>query len=274
MTTIDRKLSVAFVTIATNKYIWYWKNLITSADLNLSSDVNYVFHVFTDQPDFCKEVEDTLKNVKVKIHSIRPMNWSEATLLRYETINGARQQIKEDVVMHIDADSLISENLSPTFINRDWKNGLAFVSHPGFWRPKGLNLLKFYFFNMHFLIKDLYKLVKVGGLGTWDSNPASTAYVARKKRKNYVCGGVWMGERDSLFQMIEELSKQTRANSDRGIQAKWFDESHLNNWVAFNENSLLTPNFCFAQGYKNLKSFKPSIIAVDKKIVYPPEESN
>ena len=274
MITIYKKLSVAFVTIATNKYVWYWKNLIDSADLNLNTNVDYVFHVFTDQPDFCKEVEDTLRNIKVKIHSIRPMNWSEATLLRYETINRARQQIREDIVVHIDADSLISENLSPIFINRDWKNGLAFVSHPGFWRPKGLNLAKFYFSNIDFLIKDLYKLIKVGGLGTWDSNPVSTAYVARSKRKNYVCGGVWMGERDSLFQMIQELSKQTRANADRGIQAKWFDESHLNNWVALNENSLLAPNFCFAQGYRNLDSLKPSIIAVDKKFVYPPEDSD
>jgi hypothetical protein len=268
----DRKLSVAFVTIATNKYVWYWKNLIISADLNLKNDINYMFHVFTDQPDFCKKVEESAKNVEVRIHQIRPLVWPEATLLKYETINNAKELINAEIVVHIDADSVICEDLSSSFLNRNWQNGVALVSHPGFWRPKGIKLMRFYFLNISFLIKDLYKTLKIGGLGTWDINPISTAYVARSRRKKYVCGGIWMGEKAPLFRMMEELSQQTKTNLDNGIQAKWFDESHLNNWAAFNESTVLTPNFCFAQEYKNLEGFMPSIIAVDKKFIFPPEE--
>ena len=179
----DRKLSVAFVTIATNKYVWYWKNLIISADLNLKNDINYMFHVFTDQPDFCKKVEESAKNVEVRIHQIRPLVWPEATLLKYETINNAKELINAEIVVHIDADSVICEDLSSSFLNRNWQNGVALVSHPGFWRPKGRKLMRFYFLNISFLIKDLYKTLKIGGLGTWDINPISTAYVARSRRK-------------------------------------------------------------------------------------------
>ncbi|CAN2246142.1 Glycosyl transferase, family 6 [actinobacterium SCGC AAA044-D11] len=265
-----KKLSVAFVTLATNKYVWYWKNLLLSADLNLGTNIDYTFHVFTDQPKYCEAASKLVKHVRVIIHEIRPMDWKDATLLRYETINSSKRLINSEIVVHIDADSLIIKDLSSTFIERDWINGIALVSHPGFWRPKGIAAVNFYIQNIQYLVRDSLKMVTMGALGTWDTNQNSTAYVARFRRKKYVCGGVWMGERDEIFRLIEELSNQNRINLENQLHAKWFDESHLNNWAAFHKCTKLTPNYCFAQGYKNLESFSPIIIAVDKKTIFPP----
>jgi len=106
--------------------------------------------------------------------------------------------------------------------------------------------------------------VRVGGLGSWETKPESLAFVPRQLRKQYVCGGTWMGRGQELLSMIHELAAHTRTDLDAGRVAVWHDESHLNWFAANNATSILGSEYCYAPGFPNLADLSPRIIAVDK----------
>ena len=256
--------TIGVLTVATNKYIHYWIDLVKSADKNIM-DSNLVFHVFTDQVSIARQFECTSRNIRVIIHKIPAYSWPEATLLRYSIFSQFSSKIVEPILMHLDADMLIcgdfTVELPPNFIN-----GIGLVRHPGFFRPNSIKLLSYYSKNLRFLTRDFRMKVRMGGLGSWETNSLSRAFVARKKRKIYVCGGTWFGIRENFFKMSDELAKNVNADSLNGIMATWHDESHLNWWKSNNNCSVLSSSFCFDPTYNQLKNLPEFIRAVDKRL--------
>ena len=102
--------------------------------------------------------------------------------------------------------------------------------------------------------------------GSWEDNKLSTAFVSRENRKQYVCGGTWMGRRIELFELIENLKVAVEVDFANGVVAKWHDESHLNRWAAFNDFNLLDPSFCYVNEYRHLSDLEAKIIAVTKEV--------
>lgn len=259
--------SLGVLTVATNIYINYWHEMAMTFDANCQQSDNVVLHVFTNQLDVVKRVKTELKNVRVVGHEIPDYKWPEATLLRYQIFNEVAEELLEDILMHLDADMLINKSPVETIFENSTTGQVCLVSHPGYWRPKAfISRVNFYRKNLTFLFNDLRMTLKIGGLGSWETDKNSAAYVPRRDRRNYVCGGTWFGERSSFLNMVSELSHNVTADLNRNKVAIWHDESHLNSWSTRNSHFIVNPELCFVPSYPQLQGFTPIITAVDKEI--------
>jgi hypothetical protein len=147
-----------------------------------------------------------------------------------------------------------------------WISGIALVQHPGFYRNKGLTGIVDFFYNPRFFLHLILKK-KLGakGYGTWETNKLSTAFVPRSLRKNYFHGAVWFGRRIEFLKMCEKLALNINRDLENNYTAIWHDESHLNNYAAFNAVEKLSPEFSGVPSYKNLRKYDFLIISEEKK---------
>lgn len=266
--------SVAVLTIATNKYVHYWREMAYSLDRYLSVHNDVTFVVYTDQPQELGEISSNLAFSKVEIIEIPSWKWPEVALKRYEVINSAISRIEQDYLVYIDADMVaLSEIPKVTEILEN--ASIALTRHPGFWRPDKPE--KYFLYLRHPILatRDLRMWLKVGGLGAWESNNRSTSFIPRSDRKLYFCGGFWLGKKTDIESLSNELMKQTDKDFQNGVEAKWLDESHLNRWAVSHkgEFTVLSPEYCFDGTYSQLARLRPKIEAVDKSS-HPVENLN
>ena len=259
--------SLGVLTIATNLYINYWRDMALSFDTSTQLSDRVVLHVFTNQIEEVGRIQAELKNVTVVAHEIPNYKWPEATLLRYQIFEAAAEVISEDLLMHLDADMIINRSPMETILKASTTSPICLVSHPGYWRPKGFfGKANFYRNNLLVLLNDLRMMLITGGLGNWETNKQSTAFVRRRFRRNYVCGGTWFGERESFLKMVSELSRNVAVDLEQSRVAVWHDESHLNSWASQNIHLTLDPEFCYVETYPQVQGLIATITAVDKTI--------
>lgn len=255
---------VAILTVATNLYIDYWKQMVQSAEQYLEPGSDLTFYVFTDQSDEAKKFGQSLIRSKIVPIDIPSLGWPDATLLRYELFRDSWDQIQGEVVIYLDADLLF---VSETALNpnpAEWQGGIALARHPGFRRPSLSKRTKLYLSTPQMLVLDLRGWMRLGALGAWETSHNSLAYVPRKQRTTYVYGAIWMGLREPLGVMINELATRTRSDLQRGVVAIWHDESHLNWFASTHTHELLDSEKCFVEGFPNLNNLTPEIMCVDK----------
>jgi hypothetical protein len=255
---------LAILSVATNRYLNYWEKLVISADRLLQPGARLNFYVFTDNPDHARNVEGQAHRSRIIPIEVPALGWPEATLLRYELFSDALDQIREPIVIHLDADMLLTAECIIDPGPSDWPGGIAVVRHPGFRRPSLARRLRLYLAAPRFVWSDIRSWFRFGALGTWEASRASRAYVPRRDRHVYVCGGTWMGFREPISQMIRVLAIRTRQDLSEGVIAVWHDESHLNWFVSITPHYLFDSEKCFAPGYRNLLDLAPEILAVDK----------
>jgi hypothetical protein len=256
--------TIGVMSVATNLYLDYWKTLVLSAELVSKIEDGITFYVFTDNPESAEFFAKDIKNVRVKPFRIDSYGWPEATLLRYMIFNSKIHEMKSDILMHLDADMLLIRNPWSRIKSNLASDGICLVLHPGFWRPKGFRQVALYASHPLLAYKDLKLKIKEGGLGAWEDNPNSKAYVERKFRKNYFCGGTWFGKNDSIRELLITLEDQVSKDSDKNLISKWHDESHINNWAIENRHAIENPELCFDETYPQIRHLEPSIVAVRK----------
>jgi hypothetical protein len=256
--------SLGVVSIATGeKYRGYWFELIQSFKATSVNFGGIKFYLLTDDPDSANEFASRM-GMQLEAFEIPSYGWPEATLLRYKEILKQKDHFKEDILMYLDADMLVIHEFESTLYPEFWKSGIALVAHPGYWRPSGVELLRYFLKNPLCLASDAIHFARTGGLGTWELRRQSRAFVGREARKIYVCGGTWMGKRDQFLKMVRSCSENVDEDLGRGLVAKWHDESHLNKWLSENNATVLTPSYCFDPTYANLQSLPEFIRAVRK----------
>jgi hypothetical protein len=256
--------SVGVVTVATNKYIYYWRDMAISLNQAVSqTDVDYTLHVFTDKPDQIRQMAEAFPKITVKTYKIPAYGWPEATLFRYRLINENRNSIDQELIVHLDADMKVFTNFIEE-LPEHLDQGIGLVRHPGFYRPTGVGLIRYYLGNPKFFLIDLKMKWSYGGLGSWERDPKFLAFVPRNKRNHYVCGGTWLGVRDNFFGMVSILAALEIEDTERGLIPTWHDESILNKWSSENRTTLLDPSFCYEPKYRQLVELPEFIRAVDK----------
>jgi hypothetical protein len=187
------------------------------------------------------------------------------TLLRYELLAKAADKVKGEIVMHLDADMLFAGSLTKKdLIQAIGNHEISLVRHPGYFRPYKFAKVIFYLGNPRYIVSDLKSRLMNGGIGSWEKNSDSLAFVSRKDRKVYVCGATWFGKKNSIIDLCSSLSLRIQGDLSKNIIAKFHDESHLNWFAANNEVSLLSPKFCYYENYLQLSGIKPTLIAVEK----------
>ena len=261
---MDVKTTLGVITVATNKYLDYWADQARSFVANPSQDLDLTLHVFTDQPDRVGQVASNL-SVRVVTHIIPNYKWPEAALYRYQLIHDFKEELTEDILMHLDADMLVRASITSSQLKSQMSNGICLVRHPGYFRPRGLARIILYFQNATTTWADFWNQMRMGSLGTWETNKDSLAFVPRMDRKHYFCGGTWWGLRSDILKLSEELASRISVDERNGIEAVWHDESHLNWWASENDHGSADPRYCFAAGFSQLRGIPIVIQAVDKQ---------
>ena len=255
--------TVGAFTVATGRYLDFWQSLVLDADRHLfpSSDVEMT--VFTDDPARVEDIAKDCLRVSVRVVETGPLGWPEATVMRYDLMSRLGGIERYDVAMHLDADLRIVAEVGPGLDWTGWRSGIAVVRHPSFYRrPRSYAQVAR---SPRTLASELRKRIQEGGaLGSWEHRSDSAAFVPRRSRKAYACGGVWFGQGASVASMTALLAARTRQDSARGVTARWHDESHLNWYAAHHPVSYLDPSYCWDERSAKIIGIPPRIIAVDK----------
>ena len=237
--------------------------MVRSVDKYFPNYLDITFHVFTEHTISTSKL-NLSNRANLKIHKIPNYGWPEATILRYRVIGEFKTELSEDILMHLDADMLVRREVPFKNYLEISASKLFFVAHPGYWRPVGFERASFYLINPKTFIKDLFKRLILGGIGSWETSRKSHAFVPRSLRKEYACGAVWFGSNKQIIEFAQSLSEQVDADYSQSVMAKWHDESHLNSWISRNSHILLNPELCYDPSYPNLAKIKNVIEAVQK----------
>jgi hypothetical protein len=148
--------------------------------------------LFTDCPIEC----DVAKQVQIE-HK----GWPDVSLMRYHTFLSQKEWLSQfKYILYVDADMKFCKSVGYEIFH----NGITVAIHSGF-------------VNWH---------------GYPELNPYSTAYLPENKVKTYVSGAVQGGSTDEFLKMSEILSHNIDVDLANNYRAKWYDESHLNRYVA------------------------------------------
>ena len=249
--TIPKTSSISIFVIATNAYVEYALNLIRSSTRWADAETKLQFLLLTDSDIDVQQFAHYGKTITVNPFQIPSYGWPEATLLRFHLMVDHWKHVTGEIVMYLDADT---EIVSPLIFadlfelsSKSTSNGVTPVLHPGY-------------FNRSWLRNAIIRT----RLGPWENRKHSTAYVPIRSRKNYVCGGVIWGLRDSFFQMCLNTKAKIDLDLQHNIVAKHNDESHLNNWFIGHPTLAATPEWAYASGYSNLAGLVPRIEVIHK----------
>jgi len=244
-------VSIAVFVIATNNYLAFAEDLIRSANVHIQKDVHLRFVLLTDDVERAQQCISTSMNCEVVVRPIAPLGWPDATLMRFELMINNWDLVEHDLVAYMDADmkfvskfgfSELSEPLASTV-------DIALVSHPGYFRRN---------FVYRFLLRT--------SLGPWEHRRSSSAFVPMRLRKTYVCGGMFWGRTEGVFDMIKPLALSVRQDKENEVYARHNDESHLNQWLNVHQDrcSVLPPRWVFDPTYRHLRDLSPIVEAVRK----------
>ena len=222
------------------------------------------FHLLTDDLEGVSSQLPKSNVARFTLHKIASEAWPLPTLLRYEYIEMFIENVKSEFLMYIDSDMLLHENFDQDFQEILSNKEINFVAHPGFWRNQRNRKNQIKKNSVRDFIRDTFRMARLGALGDWETRRESRAFVPRKFRKTYICGGVWFGPTEKLRILIKELARNTKLDLEEGMIAKWHDESHLNSWYVQQGGNVLNPGYCFDPTYSNLLGLTARIEAVDK----------
>lgn len=266
-------ISTTFVSVATGRYLNFWKSQILSAMKFLDKSLQIEFVLLTDQVEavevFRHEIESGTR-WQIKIGIVEHQDWPFPTLYKFKHILRHSDLLSGNLIWHLDADMLFADNEFLDELRRySSENRMILVSHPGYFRPRGTKMVFLYLFNPSLFLRDIKSLIMEGGIGSWETNRQSLAYVERRKRRRYLCGGSWGGNKDLFLNFSKIISDRVDRDYMSGVIARFHDESHIN-WYAANYGCrILPPSYCFEENYENLKGLPMKIVAVDKNASAP-----
>lgn len=239
-TTPGRAGSVGLLVIATGRYLDFARRLAEDIELHSSDGRAVVMNLMTDRVDEAAAWAERVDRMRINPLPLPELRWPEASLLRYEIMQRHWTDIEGDDLVYLDADLRVEKSFLPA-LDRLGGEPLLGVRHPGY-----------------------YERGWRGPRGTWETRRQSTAFVPRRKRKAYVCGGVWMGTREGVGDLSRELQQRVARDQANGITAVWHDESHWNWFTAEHGVPALSPAYCYVPDYAWLRGIDPVIVAVDK----------
>lgn len=261
----EGRVAYTVFSVATGLYLDYWADLARSADERLFPSSSLQLIVFTDRDAEAEEMAARLNRTSVDVVRVPALRWPEATLQRYELLWTARDLVRGDVLMHLDADMLVTASPPEDMDFLGLDGGVGLVEHPGYF-GRGISKLLRDVVDQGSLRPALSsrRLRHAAGRPQWESRRFSQAFVPRSDRKVYVCGGAWLGERGAVISLCGELAERTKIDKANGITARWHDESHLNWYAATHKASILPPSFCMVESYPHLAGLAEYFCAVEK----------
>lgn len=231
--------SVAILYICIGKYIAFWEDFYKSFEKNFLPDYLKAYFVFTDSPKIWGEEENP------HIHRIyqEDLGWPGNTLFRYKMFLSVLSKLKEyDYTFFMNANVICLTEITAQMILPLDKE-FTVVQHPAYYNKKP------YEFDYEYRKKSL-------------------AYIPCGSGNVYICGGINGGKTASYIKLIQTLAENIDKDFNRGITAKWHDESHINNYIlGRTDYRLLSPSFCYPEGWS--LPFEPLLLVREKSTVIP-----
>ena len=216
---------IGLILISTNKYKIFVKPLIESARNFFLNNHEVTYYLFTDSDEFNDLGDD------VVINKIEHLEWPMITLYRYKTFVKHKDILStEDYLFYCDIDMRFVDDVGDEILG-----DLVATIHPGF----------------------------LGGRGTPETKPQSTAYIHPNDELVYYAGGFNGGSSSNFLEMSEQIDKNIDIDFNNGIIAIWHDESHLNKFFTKNKPTpILSPSYCYPESW-NL-NYTKKLLALDK----------
>lgn len=222
-------MKVAILYICTGKYSIFWNDFYKSSEDNFLLNSEKEYFLFTD---------GNIKAHNKKIHIIfqEKLGWPYDTLMRFKMFDSIKDRLRAfDYIFFINANMRFLVKIEEDFLPLD--EGLIAVKHPGFF-----NKLRAEF--------------------TYETNPASLAFIDSKEGENYFMGGFNGGKADEYLQLINTLRQNVQADLENGIIALWHDESHLNKYLLNKKVKIMNPAYGYPEGWQ--LPFEKKVIILDK----------
>ena len=259
-----RNKTIGVASIATNNYLEFYFNLVTSFERNCPEFSEITFYIFTDRSDEANAFAKKNGFFNLVVVKIPNHGWPEASLLRYEIFDTNREIFDTDVLVYLDSDMLILRNPIEHF--RAANSRMTFIRHPGFYFEFSISFLQFVIKNPRKIFSMFLGFVKFGGIGAWETDKDSSAYVKRLNRKRYFCGGIWFARKSTFLNFCNLLSKKTIQAIRNDSIPIWHDESYLNWFAAEEKHNELNPLFCSDEIVDSLFKDRPYVRAVNKQV--------
>lgn len=259
---IDSQIGV--ISIATNKYLDFYFDLVMSFRDNSSGFSGITFYLFTDRTEDARKFALNHAFSNIVIVEIQNLGWPDASLLRYKIFDDNREIFKPEILVYLDSDMLILRDPTKQFELAN--EVMTFIRHPGYYFEFSISFLKYAVRNPKKVIFFTWSLIKNGGIGSWDVHKFSAAFVSRRKRKYYYCGGVWFGKTPTFLYFCQLLSDRTNVDLKQKYVPIWHDESYLNWYASEHAHNQLSPLFCSDGKVDQLFIEKPYLKAVYKPI--------
>jgi hypothetical protein len=226
-------MKIAILYICTGKYHIFWKDFFESAEKFLLPQKEKHYFVFTDTTHIFEETNPGVHNIKQAA-----LRWPFATLLRFDMFRQIEPELKGfDYIYFFNANMHFVAPVQTEIFPSDEEGGLTVVKHPGFYnRPRN----EF----------------------TYECDPNSLAYIACKEGEHYVAGGFNGGKSVPYMNLVQTLKRNIETDLEKGIIAVWHDESHLNRYIIGKKVRILSPSYCYPEGWR--LPFEPKIIVKDK----------
>jgi histo-blood group ABO system transferase len=204
-------MKIAFVTIATNKYIKFAENLLDSLGkysfLNENFKVN--LFVFSNVPQIFN-----LKNGRIDTKGIMTTHvpFPMISLLRYHYYGSCQELENYDYIFHIDCDMELKQVVGQEILSER-----TCVLHPGFTWNQDVNSYPY------------------------DRNDQSNAYVAYGNGKQYYQNCFQGGSSQEFLKMCSTLKHRAEEDLRKNYIALWHDESYMNRYMVENPPTLVLP---------------------------------
>ena len=256
------KHRIGLIVMATGKYFrTFFPPLFDSMQKYFFPAHDVRVFLFTDQ----NVDEAAYEAGSVQVIRIVHGPWPDATLRRYEYIDDNRRLFRDrDYLFWCDADMRIVSKISEEILPDGIKSGLVGVLHPIFSSislrvplRKTLAGAKLFRFLGSFHFYPWYRR------GPYEINEKSTACVRCDEGDHYYMGAFWGGRTPEILQMSATLRHNTERDLSWGHVALWHDESHLNRYFIDHPPKMLSPSFCYPEGWR-LFPVEKKILALNK----------
>ena len=244
--------SIGFLVVATNKYTAFVPPLAESLRQFFLPGFDRTLHLFTNMP--------LPASAGTRVHPIAHEPWPMPTLKRYHFFDSVQDELaKHAYLYYLDADMRVVAPIGEEILPASDGNGLVAVEHPGFIEQ---NMPRTPVDRLLCRLRLPHRTRRGRPLGTYETNPASTAAVPADYPGIYFCGGMNGGTSRAFLAMAREIRRRVDTDIQHGITAVWHDESHLNRYLIEHPPQVMPASYCYPESW-NLPLEK-KILALDK----------
>lgn len=214
------------------KYQVFWESFYTSSEKYfLKEGFRKEYYVFTD----AEKIYDQ-ENPDIYIINQKDEGWPYNTLLRFHFFEKILNKLENcDFTFFFNANMIFNDFVYKDFLPE--KNQLLVIKHPGILQSNRVGF-------------------------PYESNKISKAYIGDNYGVYYFMGSLNGGDSKAFNKLIICLKKNIEIDLSKNIIAKWWDESHLNQYMLKANYKILSEDFVYIE--YNYHQKIPKIIIRDK----------